>query len=136
MTTRRSFLGLILALGAAPAIVRADALMRVVPRETTLFNAADWINWDPAADHSLTRIALCTSDGVVRVLDLAWGAPQRLAVASLPIDADSPRAEVFGAADRATIPGCTGGAPQPQSRAWHPRPKSTTSASSQPGGLA
>jgi hypothetical protein len=36
----------------------------------------------------------------------------------------------------ATIPGCTGGAPQPQSRAWHPRPKSTTSASSQPGGLA
>lgn len=29
---RRGFLGSILALGAAPAIVRADALMRVVPR--------------------------------------------------------------------------------------------------------
>lgn len=31
MTTRRSFIGSILALGAAPAIVRADSLMRVVP---------------------------------------------------------------------------------------------------------
>ena len=34
MTTRRGFLGSILALGAAPAIVRADSLMRIVPRET------------------------------------------------------------------------------------------------------
>ncbi len=98
MTTRRTFLGSILALGAAPAIVRADALMRVVPRETTLL--ADpwlgWINWDPAADHhSLTRIALCTSGGVVRVLDLAWGKPQRLEVASLPFDVVNPRAEVW-----------------------------------------
>lgn len=33
---RRGFLGSILALGAAPAIVRADSLMRVVPRETTI----------------------------------------------------------------------------------------------------
>lgn len=92
MTARRTFLGSILALGAAPAIVRADALMRVVPRETTLLDDPwlGWINWDPAADHSLTRIALCTSDGGVRVLDLAWGKSQRLAVASLPIDADSP----------------------------------------------
>ena len=31
---RRSFLSSILALGAAPAIVRADSLMRIVPRET------------------------------------------------------------------------------------------------------
>ena len=30
---RRSFLSSILALGAAPAIVRADSLMRIVPRE-------------------------------------------------------------------------------------------------------
>ena len=30
---RRGFLGGILALGAAPAIVRADALMKVVPRD-------------------------------------------------------------------------------------------------------
>jgi hypothetical protein len=31
---RRGFIGSILALGAAPAIVRADSLMRIVPRET------------------------------------------------------------------------------------------------------
>lgn len=30
---RRGFLGSILALGAAPAIVRADSLMRIVPRD-------------------------------------------------------------------------------------------------------
>jgi hypothetical protein len=36
MTTRRGFLGSILALGVAPAIVRADSLMRIVPRETTI----------------------------------------------------------------------------------------------------
>lgn len=34
--SRRGFLGSILALGAAPAIVRADSLMRIVPMETTL----------------------------------------------------------------------------------------------------
>lgn len=33
---RRGFLGSILALGAAPAIVRADALMRIVPRDATV----------------------------------------------------------------------------------------------------
>lgn len=33
---RRGFLGAILASAVAPAIVRADALMRIVPRETTL----------------------------------------------------------------------------------------------------
>jgi hypothetical protein len=33
---RRGFLGSILALGAAPAIVRADSLMRIVPLETTV----------------------------------------------------------------------------------------------------
>ena len=40
-TTRRNFLGSILALGAAPAIVRADALMRVVPVGTLVLKAAD-----------------------------------------------------------------------------------------------
>lgn len=34
--SRRGFLGSILALAAAPAIVRADSLMRIVPRETTI----------------------------------------------------------------------------------------------------
>jgi len=33
MLNRRGFLGSLLALGAAPAIVRADSLMRVVPRD-------------------------------------------------------------------------------------------------------
>jgi hypothetical protein len=41
MTTRRGFLGSILALGVAPAIVRADSLMRIVPRETTILSAVD-----------------------------------------------------------------------------------------------
>lgn len=34
--TRRGFLSSILALCAAPAIVRADSLMRIVPRETLI----------------------------------------------------------------------------------------------------
>ena len=39
---RRGFLGSILALGAAPAIVRADSLMRIVPLDTSvLFGAYD-----------------------------------------------------------------------------------------------
>lgn len=33
---RRGFLGSILALGAAPAIVRADSLMRIIPREAAV----------------------------------------------------------------------------------------------------
>lgn len=33
---RRGFLGSILALGAAPAIVRADSLMRIIPTDATL----------------------------------------------------------------------------------------------------
>lgn len=33
---RRGFLGSILALGAAPAIVRADSLMRVIPLDTEI----------------------------------------------------------------------------------------------------
>ena len=38
---RRGFLGGILAIAAAPAIVRADSLMRVVPRETTVWIGVD-----------------------------------------------------------------------------------------------
>jgi len=40
---RRGFLGSILALGAAPAIVRADALMRVVPVEATFIRPKDFV---------------------------------------------------------------------------------------------
>ena len=36
---RRSFLSGILALSAAPAIVRADSLMRIVPRDVLVFHA-------------------------------------------------------------------------------------------------
>lgn len=39
---RRSFLGSILAACAAPAIVRADSLMRVIPRETSVLRAAEY----------------------------------------------------------------------------------------------
>ena len=38
---RRGFLGSILALGAAPAIVRADSLMRIVPREALVIAPAE-----------------------------------------------------------------------------------------------
>lgn len=38
---RRGFLGAILAAAVAPAIVRADALMRIVPRATTIIPAAE-----------------------------------------------------------------------------------------------
>lgn len=37
---RRGFLQSILALGAAPAIVRADSLMRVIPRDTNIITSA------------------------------------------------------------------------------------------------
>ena len=38
---RRGFLGSILALGAAPAIVRADALMRIIPRDASVLYVLD-----------------------------------------------------------------------------------------------
>lgn len=49
---RRGFLSAILAAGAAPAIVRADSLMRVVPRETLVLAAeAPYLS----ADASMAR---------------------------------------------------------------------------------
>lgn len=47
---RRGFLGSILALGAAPAIVRADSLMRIVPREAIVLTP-------PVHDLTLITIA-------------------------------------------------------------------------------
>lgn len=59
---RRSFLGSILALGAAPAIVRADALMRVVPVGTTVLNAAD-VSWSAVDfDRDTIKVILVYSD--------------------------------------------------------------------------
>jgi hypothetical protein len=48
---RRGFLGSMLALAAAPAIVRADSLMRIVSLETTVLAA-------PLAEPGLTEAAL------------------------------------------------------------------------------
>jgi hypothetical protein len=45
---RRGFLGSILALAAAPAIVRADSLMRIVPVETTILPAAPILTGEAA----------------------------------------------------------------------------------------
>ncbi len=42
---RRGFLGSIIALGAAPAIVRADALMRIVPRDASVLRVVDSVQF-------------------------------------------------------------------------------------------
>lgn len=58
---RRGFLGSILALGAAPAIVRADSLMRIVPRETLLlpFSLEPLaINYAPALEAMFVQLYL------------------------------------------------------------------------------
>lgn len=46
---RRGFLGAILAAAAAPAIVRADSLMRVIPREQLVLHKAAQIGITEAA---------------------------------------------------------------------------------------
>jgi len=43
---RRGFLGTILAAACAPAIVRADSLMRSIPRETTVYTGMDFARDD------------------------------------------------------------------------------------------
>jgi hypothetical protein len=45
MTSRRGFLGACLALAAAPAIVRADSLMRVVPFDLVLVERGVTYRW-------------------------------------------------------------------------------------------
>lgn len=45
MVTRRGFLGSILAAAVAPAIVRADSLMRIVPREAAVLAVAEGPHW-------------------------------------------------------------------------------------------
>lgn len=63
MTTRRSFLGSILALGAAPAIVRADALMRIVPTSTLVLDASDVTLSAVDFDRDTIKVILVYSDG-------------------------------------------------------------------------
>jgi len=62
---RRGFLGSILALGAAPAIVRADSLMRVVPRDLALIEVPDVILMAPHVEkmfHILWVETPCSSN--------------------------------------------------------------------------
>jgi hypothetical protein len=55
---RRGFLGVILAAAAAPAIVRADSLMRIIPMETKLI-----IEWDLGASLGMTAWTLSRDGG-------------------------------------------------------------------------
>lgn len=68
---RRGFIGSILAVCVAPAIVRADSLMRIVPRDLTLLLTPaerlamnplawagairEWSGWDIRTDAKITR---------------------------------------------------------------------------------
>jgi hypothetical protein len=58
---RRGFIGSILALGAAPAIVRADSLMRIVPLDVSVVRLEDLI-WDIAPIDSLILRYMGTLD--------------------------------------------------------------------------
>lgn len=68
---RRSFLGSILAAAAAPAIVRADSLMRIVPREMTLMTG-DYVLDARGSDSLLYEVGYFTPvlafDGMESVL--------------------------------------------------------------------
>jgi len=48
MTSRRGFLASLLALGAAPAVVRADSLMKIVTRPQNCIWVSDigWVSWE------------------------------------------------------------------------------------------
>ena len=60
---RRGFMGSILALGAAPAIVRADALMRVRPRNEAILGTDGFLIVTPALQNYVLMSAH-TSDGI------------------------------------------------------------------------
>ena len=68
MMNRRGFLGSIIALAAAPAIVRADALMRIVPRDAVIIvpDIQDMVRstrfYDLGSDSFVTRIDVIYQD--------------------------------------------------------------------------
>jgi len=65
---RRSFLSSILALGAAPAIVRADSLMRIVPRGLLVVSGAEYAR---------ATFAAPTADwGEVFIVNQSWDGAQ------------------------------------------------------------
>ena len=63
---RRGFMGSILALGVAPAIVRADSLMRIVPRDmASIGELFQWTDiWVEIPFH-VTNVAKHSTDRVV-----------------------------------------------------------------------
>ena len=65
---RRGFLGSILALGLAPAIVRADSLMRIVPRETgiILIEGPHWGTFDELVSETFRRHSKILLDNAIR----------------------------------------------------------------------
>lgn len=64
MTTRRGFLGAMLAACAAPAIVRADSLMRVIPLDTEILLPPDPVKeFLKAADELLAQASVIQTSG-------------------------------------------------------------------------
>jgi len=62
MIDRRGFLGAMFAACAAPAIVRADSLMRIVPTDTVILPA----NWAQALEYNLIENQFLTCQLVTR----------------------------------------------------------------------
>lgn len=83
---RRGFLGSILALGAAPAIVRADSLMRIVPRDTTVFTIEGVIGPDGSLMHFTSAdLAICLDEFTRRYMQPAMSDFGKMVAAPLRI---------------------------------------------------
>ena len=77
MINRRGFIGSILALGAAPAIVRADSLMRIVPLELGVLSGfgpfglegmiREWLGYDIGRDMAMVRFDIAFGDQQLHV---------------------------------------------------------------------
>jgi hypothetical protein len=91
---RRGFLGSILALGAAPAIVRADSLMRILPMERLVLSPLG-ILMPTGAMREMWAYDIVTDD-MIRRFDVivrdATGAKQQLHVSVRGDDAERDRA--------------------------------------------
>ena len=89
---RRGFLGSILALSAAPSIVRADSLMRIVPRERLVFafnnrialEPPAWIVFSVAHSAETRRKVIDYMEGRIAELPPEAGTPTRLGVLNPP----------------------------------------------------
>lgn len=75
---RRSFLKTILALGAAPAIVRADSLMRIVPRDLDVLSADTRTALAAAAGDSwMSRVVSVTQEAFADCIEVTTLADTR-----------------------------------------------------------